>query len=121
MRFTIALAALSTGATGTGGYVGWSVFAYTYMANAFFLVSLCVMLSCPVSELTSVASFSQIRPPAGHGFGFSGVDADHRPLYQEQENPIPLRLLICHPASFHVVAEQSVIPTLDTVQKCNHD
>ena len=36
---TIALAALTTGGKGTGGYIGWSVFAYTYMANAFFLVS----------------------------------------------------------------------------------
>ncbi|KAH0262114.1 hypothetical protein KCU71_g20654, partial [Aureobasidium melanogenum] len=35
---TIALAAIMTGGKGTGGYVGWSVFAYTYMANAFFLL-----------------------------------------------------------------------------------
>ena len=25
---------------GTGGWVGWAVFIYTYLANAFFLVSL---------------------------------------------------------------------------------
>ena len=25
---------------GTGGWIGWSVFAYTFLANAFFLVSL---------------------------------------------------------------------------------
>ncbi|CAD0094618.1 unnamed protein product [Aureobasidium vineae] len=36
--FTIALATIMTGGKGTGGYVGWSVFAYTYLANAFFLL-----------------------------------------------------------------------------------
>jgi hypothetical protein len=38
--FTIALSAAITGGNGKGGYIGWVVFAYTYMANAFFLVSL---------------------------------------------------------------------------------
>lgn len=37
---TIAIAAISNGGKGTGGWVGWTVFGYTFMANAFFLVSL---------------------------------------------------------------------------------
>ena len=37
---TIAIAAISNGGKGTGGVVGWTVFGYTFMANAFFLVSL---------------------------------------------------------------------------------
>jgi len=37
---TIAISSVVSGGTSTGGPVGWSVFAYTFMANAFFLVSL---------------------------------------------------------------------------------
>lgn len=36
---TIAVAGVVNGGKGTGGWVGWSVFGYTFMANAFFLVS----------------------------------------------------------------------------------
>jgi hypothetical protein len=36
---TIAIAAISNGGKGTGGWIGWTVFGYTFMANAFFLVS----------------------------------------------------------------------------------
>jgi len=36
--FTIAIAAAFNRGAGTGGWVGWGVFAYTFMANAFFLV-----------------------------------------------------------------------------------
>jgi protein transport protein YIF1 len=36
---TIAVAAMMNGGRGTGGYVGWVVFGYTFLANAFFLVS----------------------------------------------------------------------------------
>lgn len=36
---TIAVAAVVNRGQGTGGWVGWTVFAYTFMANAFFLVS----------------------------------------------------------------------------------
>lgn len=39
--FTIAIAAAFNRGKGTGGWVGWTVFAYTFLANAFFLVSLC--------------------------------------------------------------------------------
>lgn len=39
---TIAVAAIVNGGNGTGGTVGWLVFGYTYLANAFFLVSRCV-------------------------------------------------------------------------------
>lgn len=35
---TIALSAASNAGKGTGGWIGWGVFGYTFMANAFFLV-----------------------------------------------------------------------------------
>lgn len=36
---TLALSALFSGVKGGGGWAGWLVFAYTFFANAFFLVS----------------------------------------------------------------------------------
>lgn len=36
---TITIAAVFNRGEGTGGWVGWTVFGYTFMANAFFLVS----------------------------------------------------------------------------------
>lgn len=36
---TVALAEIASGGKGTGGWVGWTVFVYTWLANAFFLVS----------------------------------------------------------------------------------
>ena len=68
--FTIALATIMTGGKGTGGYVGWSVFAYTYLANAFFLVSHTIYSPSRVlyTDLSSSArsnmSFSRILPQA---------------------------------------------------------
>ncbi|KAK3071400.1 Protein transport protein yif1 [Teratosphaeriaceae sp. CCFEE 6253] len=35
---TITVAAIFNRGRGTGGWVGWTVFAYTFMANAFFLL-----------------------------------------------------------------------------------
>ncbi|KAF2773689.1 YIF1-domain-containing protein [Teratosphaeria nubilosa] len=35
---TIAIAAIVNGGKGTGGWVGWVVFGYTFLANAFFLL-----------------------------------------------------------------------------------
>ena len=36
---TVALGELFSGGKGTGGWAGWLIFAYTFLANAFFLVS----------------------------------------------------------------------------------
>ncbi|TKX18673.1 hypothetical protein C1H76_9463 [Elsinoe australis] len=35
---TIAGSGIVTGGKGTGGWVGWTIFAYTFLANAFFLL-----------------------------------------------------------------------------------
>lgn len=37
---TLLAAGILTPSRGTGGWVGWTVFAYTFLANAFFLVIL---------------------------------------------------------------------------------
>jgi len=50
---TIAVAAIVNRGKGTGGWVGWTVFAYTFMANAFFLVgNLSHTPSCKSALLT---------------------------------------------------------------------
>lgn len=36
---TLVLAEILNGGKGTGGWAGWAVFTYTFLANAFFLVS----------------------------------------------------------------------------------
>lgn len=41
---TIAISGIINGGQGTGGWVGWSIFGYTFMANAFFLVSCPILL-----------------------------------------------------------------------------
>ena len=42
---TITVASAVNGGKGTGGWVGWSVFLYTFLANSLFLV--CASLLCP--------------------------------------------------------------------------
>lgn len=39
---TLVLAEILNGGKGTGGWAGWTVFTYTFLANAFFLVSILV-------------------------------------------------------------------------------
>lgn len=36
---TLLASGILTPSRGTGGWVGWTVFAYTFLSNAFFLVS----------------------------------------------------------------------------------
>lgn len=37
---TLVISEIVNGGKGTGGWVGWTIFAYTFLANAFFLVRL---------------------------------------------------------------------------------
>jgi protein transport protein YIF1 len=39
---------------GTGGWVGWTVFTYTFLANAFFLVSLRILCRDLSSTISGV-------------------------------------------------------------------
>lgn len=42
---TIAVAEIANGGKGTGGWAGWGVFLYTFLANSLFLVSLHLLLN----------------------------------------------------------------------------
>lgn len=63
---TLAVSEVLTGGRGTGGAIGWTVFIYTFLANAFFLVrkssSLTINLLIPPSSFARSNTFSyQIR------------------------------------------------------------
>ena len=59
---TLVVASILNGGKGTGGWVGWSIFGYTFLANAFFLVSHPVVVFTTYSDRNS-APFSQIPHP----------------------------------------------------------
>lgn len=43
---TLVVAEILNGGKGTGGWAGWTVFTYTFLANAFFLVSPGSLMPC---------------------------------------------------------------------------
>lgn len=45
---TIVISEIFNGGKGTGGWVGWTIFAYTFLANALFLVSILPQTLTPV-------------------------------------------------------------------------
>ena len=103
---TVAVAGVFTGGKGTGGWVGWTVFGYTFMANAFFLVrrghsriESCGVLICFAAEIAQVCS------AAGDG-DVGPADADHRPLAEESPHTVFVRLLVRRAARLYVVVDE---------------
>ena len=58
---TLAGSEVLTGGNGTGGWIGWTVFLYTFAANAFFLVSP-LPNSTPLSLTETLASITEVCP-----------------------------------------------------------
>lgn len=46
---TLVVAEILNGGKGTGGWIGWTIFTYTFLANAFFLVSILIRIT-PISS-----------------------------------------------------------------------
>lgn len=67
---TTAIAETVSGGKGTGGWVGWFVFFFTWNANAFFLVSRRLSLSL---SLCFLLSDSTCLPPRFSSFGHSST------------------------------------------------
>jgi len=60
---TLIGSAVLTGGNGTGGWIGWTIFAYTFLANALFLV--CTHAKTPIIILTSLlVTITKICPPS---------------------------------------------------------
>lgn len=71
---TITVAAIVNRGQGTGGWVGWGVFAYTFMANAFFLVSpASILLSQSVLTTWQLRSLKYVLLPSDDGPGNAGM------------------------------------------------
>ena len=54
---TLVVAEILNGGKGTGGWVGWTVFTYTFLANAFFLVSSADLFLFPLHSLFYISFF----------------------------------------------------------------
>jgi protein transport protein YIF1 len=83
---------------GTGGWIGWIVFFYTYLANAFFLVCNLPLFAI---FLTISATFFEIRSLARF-FGARRRRQSRGTVTSQSEDAIPVRLLVCGAAPFHV-------------------
>jgi len=102
---TVAVAGVFSGGKGTGGWVGWTVFGYTFMANAFFLVRGCCLVECDSVLICFAAEIAQICPVAGDG-DLGSADADYRPLAEKSTHTVFVRLLIRCAAGLHVVVDE---------------
>lgn len=60
---TLAVAEMWNRGGGTGGWVGWTVFGYTFMANAFFLVSL-IFTTRAYQRIANLTSINSCAPYA---------------------------------------------------------
>lgn len=57
---TLVISEILNAGRGTGGWAGWTIFTYTFLANAFFLVSSHILLLCCESQ--AILKFStQLR------------------------------------------------------------
>ena len=50
---TLVLAEILNRGAGTGGWAGWTIFIYTYLANALFLVCTLLPCRCPIRTIDS--------------------------------------------------------------------
>lgn len=114
---TISIAEIVNGGKGTGGVIGWTVFAYTFFANALFLVCRPAVVSRTglFTDLRSLDAFLEIRPSSREQQQRSGSYANH--AYRGSgkkvaKTPVPLLLRLYRAALFHVDSEPAVKLTL---------
>lgn len=97
---TVAIAELVNGGKGTGGWVGWSIFLYTFLANSLFLVSFIhekrasEALGSALSLMLKLDAFPTICPTPGKRRRCKGTDADGFEDEAQPENKFSLRLLL---------------------------
>lgn len=101
---TVAVAEVVNGGKGTGGWIGWSVFFYTFLANSLFLVS-ATLERCPliITNNKCLDAITEIRAVAGKfRRGCARSNADR---YEDKAKPahaISVRLLVPHTTGLHV-------------------
>lgn len=79
---TLVVAEILNRGKGTGGWVGWTVFTYTFLANAFFLVSF--LPSCSLFPYLFL-SFLKANPLTAASSGPSNTSSSQTPLLQLQQ------------------------------------
>ena len=109
---TVALSELVSGGKGTGGWFGWIVFLYTFLANSLFLVRACacprakliihVSLSSVGANQVAADAVSAIRAASGEHRECPGAHADGHPDQAEPADPVLVLLLVHHPVPVHV-------------------
>jgi hypothetical protein len=110
---TLAVAEILSAGNGTGGWIGWTVFLYTFLANALFLVSAnpSILLNLPssvpspqISDLIP-ASILEICPPSGQLK--RRIPASRSIIHAgacsaQPTNTVPVHLRVHHPAVLYV-------------------
>lgn len=95
---------------GTGSWVGWTMFIYTFLANAFFLVSHLSFptdtFDLPLTDSKSAAPLIEVRFASGlDRYDHAGwCHAHRRPFPAQPPHAIPVCLLVHHPIYLHVGA-----------------
>lgn len=107
---TISIAEIVNGGKGTGGWVGWMVFLYTFLANSLFLVSqplyrgeswmLTIVDAIPQ---VCVAPREQQRQPGPHA-----AHANRHTGQEEPEDAVSLFLFVCCAAPADVDLDPSI-------------
>ena len=100
---TVALSELVNGGKGTGGWFGWTVFLYAFLANSLFLV--CVEEGiCPHNSFTNgnLDAIPEIRPAPRKHRKRTRADADGYPDEAEPADAIPVLLFVHRPTTVHV-------------------
>ena len=103
---TLAVSEIWNRGGGTGGWVGWTVFTYTFLANAFFLVSIFDSISIKSRTDPNPAAFTKIRTTSRYVTKHQQQPVIHRqPIPSPTTYSVPLHLFIHHPIHFHVDPE----------------
>ena len=79
---TLVVAEILNRGRGTGGWVGWTVFTYTFLANAFFLVSFSAL---SLSFSIPFAILAKGNPLTAASSGPSNTSSSQTPLHQLQQ------------------------------------
>lgn len=114
---TVIVSETLNGGKGTGGWIGWLVFAYTFLANSLFLV--CYPTPPAGTEMANILTadaIAEVCPaprdvwPDGSPYA-DGLEGEAQP-----EDAVPLLLLVHCAAVLHVAAYPRVL-ILDTGQE----
>jgi hypothetical protein len=115
---TLVVSEVFNGGKGTGGWVGWTVFTYTFMANALFLVSSTHnSMNLQTANITPV-TVSEIRPASREHDRRKRNHANSRTITKEPKNPISLLILIPCTIDLHVGAHQAMSFAMGWERQC---